>query len=271
MKLTNIAFLLSAMLAVSGCEHPSVIPAPNELIKGCADSDLSSKSVLYFGPSNQIAPGSVWSRLGDMGGYQPQWRLQDLGIDSNVVDKGVNFTCDLSSNRRFATNASLSVLSSVANVSADASSDFSRGKVTSVKTTGAAWDTVIEGPYKKGLTQLADSQIRDDVMGKNRIVMRRALRLDGYQVTMDFDAALKPSIKAKYSGKILGKDTVGDVGANLSAQWTQDDKLQLTASDSIYVAGEFAELVNGQWVSTKGGAGIADLRDKWTKPIALRQ
>lgn len=259
--------IVALMCATASCTTPNSGEGTSNFVKGCADSDLNGKSVLYFGPSNLIGPGSVWSRLGPSGGYQPQWRMQDLGVDMQVIDQGKAFACDLSKSSKLAANADLSVISSVTNASAGAKADFSRGKVVRVTSKGAAWDTVVAGPYNAKLKAITDASIRADIAGPNRIILRRALRLDGYRVTMDFDASVKPEIKAKYSGKILGKETVGDVGANLSATWTSDDKLELSASDGVYVAGEFAQLVNGEWVATKGGAGIEDLGDTWVKPF----
>jgi len=192
--------------------------------------------------------------------------MQDLGVDQTVIDKGKPFECDLSKSSKFEANAGLSVISSVANASAEAKADFSSGKIVKVASKAAAWDTVVAGPYTVKLKSITDTTISADVVKPNRIVLRRALRLDGYRVTMEFDTALRPEIKAKYSGKILGKQTVGDVGANLSAEWTSDDKLELTASDGVYVAGEFAQLINGEWVATKGGPGVQDLGDIWVRP-----
>ena len=266
----SFAAVLSSLTLIA-CSTPSPVDPTNKFVNGCADSDLNSKSVLYFGPSNQIGPGSIWTRLGPTGGYQPQWRMQDLGVDAKVIDQGKTFECDLNRSSKLAANASLSVLSSVANASADATADFSRGKVVSVTSKGAAWDTVVAGPYNARLKAISDPTISADITAPNRIILRRALRLDGYRVTMDFDSSIKPEIKAKYSGKILGKQTVGDVGANLSAQWTSEDKLELTASDGVYVAGEFAQLVNGEWVATKGGPGIEDLGDRWVRPFVPRR
>lgn len=268
--LPMVAAVLSA-LCIGGCSTPDSGSANTEFVKGCADSDLSSKSVLYFGPSNQIGPGSIWSRLGPSGGYQPQWRMQDLGVDKTVIDQGKSFECDLSKSSKFEANAGLSVISSVTNASAEAKADFSRGKIVKVSSKGAAWDTVVAGPYTVRLKSITDTTISADVVKPNRIVLRRALRLDGYRVTMEFDTALKPEIKAKYSGKILGKQTVGDVGANLSAEWTSDDKLELTATDGVYVAGEFAQLINGEWVATRGSPGIQDLGDIWVRPYAPKR
>lgn len=131
------ACALSAFGLVS-CTTPDAGSATSEFVKGCADSDLNSKSVLYFGPSNQIGPGSVWSRLGPNGGYQPQWRMQDLGVDGLVIDKGQTFQCDLSHNSKLAANAGLSVVSSAADASAEAKLDFSRGKILKVTSKGVS-------------------------------------------------------------------------------------------------------------------------------------
>lgn len=243
-----------ALACLSACNTtPTGTIAATALVHGCADSDLNSKAVLYFGPSNQIGPGSVWSRLGPTGGYQPQWRLQDMNVDSHVIDLGQPFSCELSNTSALAASASLSVLSSVANASAQAEADFSRARVVSVSASSAAWDTVIAGPYNAALQNIADPSIKRDVQGPQRLILRRALRLDNYHATLDFDESVKPQIKARYSGGVLGKSVVGDVGAELKANWTGDNKLELVATQRVYVAGEFAELQGGQWVSTRGG------------------
>src|SRR5215472_10869941 len=113
---------------------------------------------------------------------------------------------------------------------------------------------------------MSDMNVKNDVQGKNRLLMRRALRVNGYKAVLDFDTSLKPEIQAKYSNKLLGVATVGDVGAQFNANWTKDDKLELTATDGVYVAGEFAELINGEWASTKGADSIPNLGDKNVVP-----
>jgi hypothetical protein len=257
---------LVACALVAGCNGPSSDTATKKLVAGCANSDVNSKAILYFGPSNHIGPGSVWSRLGPNGGYQPQWRVEDLAIDKSVIDAGSVFACALAQDSKFTASGGLSVLSDVANISADVKSDFSKAKSIKVSSSGAAWDTVVAGPYMVKVAAIADPNIRKDIAAANRLVLRRALRLDGYKAVLDFDTSVSPEIKAKYAGKLLGVATVGDVGAQLAAAWTNDDKLELTATDGVYVAGEFVELVQGQWVSTRGAESIEDLGDKRVLP-----
>jgi hypothetical protein len=271
MQRTSHLLIAALVFGTASCSTPNATDSTQQFVDSCAVSNLNSKSVLYFGPSNQIGPGSVWSRLGDAGGYQPQWRMQDLGVDTQVIAPGQRFTCDLTNNSKLTASAALSVISSVAGASADTSADFSRGKVVNISSTGAAWDSVVAGPYNLKLKAIADPGIRADIAGPNRIVLIRALRLDGYRVTLDFDASVKPAIKAKYSGNIIGKDVVGDVGANFAAAWTSDDKLQLTAADGVYVAGEFAQLVNGEWVGTRGSGAITNLGDTWVQPYTAKR
>lgn len=196
MRTTPLIIAVCALL--SACAEPNSGTAQREFVRGCADDDLNSKAVLYFGPSNQIGPGSVWSRLGQTGGYQPQWRAQDLGVDQRVIAQGVPFQCDLSKSSKLEASAALAVVSAVANASADAKADFSRAKVLKVTTTGAAWDTVVAGPYTLALKVLPAGAMRSDVFGANRLILRRALRLSGYRVVLDFDSGVKPEIKAKY-------------------------------------------------------------------------
>ena len=271
MHLNRMLFVVTgvgAVLGLGGC-NGGPEPIPPEFVDSCADDQLKSNAVLYFGPSNQIGPGSIWARLGVNGGYQPQWRTADLNLnDVKVVQPGKAFPCDFSKNSTFSADGGLSVLSQAANVSAEVKSDFARAKTIKVSASEVAWDTVVAGPYLVQLKGISDPAIKSDIFGKNRLVVRRALRLSGYKATLDFDTRLKSEVKAKYDGVKLGPMKVGEVGAQLSAKWTNDEKLELTTAETVYVAGEFAELINGEFVSTKGSeTTIQDLGDKVIKPF----
>jgi hypothetical protein len=259
--------IVGAMLGLGGCNGSSTTGG-KAFLDNCADDQLRSNAVLYFGPSNQIGPGSVWARLGSNGGYQPQWRTEDLKLNAKVVvQPGMSFPCDFSKSSTFTANGGLSVLSPAANVSAEVKADFARAKTIKVSASEAAWDTVVAGPYLVQLKGISDVAIKSDVFGKNRLVVRRALRLSGYKALLDFGTTLAPEIKAKYDGVKLGAKTVGEVGAEFNARWTNDEKLELSAADNVYVAGEFAELINGEFVSTKGEEPtIQELGDRWIKP-----
>lgn len=260
--------LMVACIALSACAAtPNSGDGGRQYVNSCSDSDLNSKSVLYFGPSNQIGPGSVWIRLGINGGYQPQWRMEDLGVDTTVVAPGLSFECSITATSQLTADAGLSVLSKVTTVSADVKSDFSHAKSIQVSSTKAAWDTLVAGPWSQRIDGLKNAAIRADVQGKNRLVLNRALKLSDYKAVLDFDTAVKPEIKAKYDGKLLSSTQVGEVGAQLTASWTQDGKLELTAKGDIYVAGEFAPLQDGKIVAGRGGSRvIEDLGDRNTNP-----
>jgi len=260
--------IIASVLALGGCNGTSH-DVSKVLTDSCADDQLASNAVLYFGPSNHIGPGSIWARLGVNGGYQPQWRVEDLNLNySKVVEPGKSFQCDFSKNSKFTANAGLSVLSMATNASAEVKSDFARAKAIKVSASQVAWDMVVAGPYLVQLKAISDPSIKSDVFGKNRLVVRRALRLSGYKATLEFDTKINPEIKARYDGVMLGPKAVGEVGAQFSAKWTSDDRLELTAADSVYVAGEFAELINGEFVSTKGEETtiVVDLGIKMIKP-----
>ncbi len=260
--------VLVGAIALTGCQttQPTAAEGATQLTDGCANSNLSSKAVLYFGPSNQIGPGSIWQRMGDLGGYQPLYRLQDLGIDPGVIQQGGAFSCDLSHSRGWKADATLSVLSGASPVSAEAKADFSRATSVTVSTTGAAWDELVMGPYGAKLKSIPDPNVRADVAGPKRLSMRRALRVAEYKVTLTFDSSLAPSLQAKYGGNTLPTAVVGSAGANFSVNWTGGDKLELTAKN-VYVAGEFAELKDGEWQASRG---TSDLGEVWIKPMPPR-
>lgn len=264
--------MIGAILSLGGCNGN---PATGEkggkkFTEVCAKDELQSNAVIYFGPSNQIGPGSIWSRLGSNEGYQPQWRSKDLNLNyAEVVELGTAFPCDFSKNAKLTAKGGISALSPAANVSADLEADFAQAKTIKVSAREAAWDTVVEGPYKVQLKKISNPDIKSDVFGPNRLVVRRALRLSGYKAVMDFDTSVAPAIKAKYDGMKLGAKVVGEVGAEFNAKWTTDEKLELSAADNVYVAGEFVEFVNGQFVSTRDGKeSIQDLGNTSIKPYA---
>lgn len=66
-----------------------------------------------------------------------------------------------------------------------------------------------------------------------------------------------PTIKVKYDGMKLGAKTVGKVEAQFTAKWTKHETRELSA------AGEFAELSNGEFVSTRDEETTQDLGDTW--------
>jgi len=266
-QLVLVVIMMDMVLGLGGCNGSST-HANKVFNDSCADDQLASNAVLYFGPSNHIGPGSIWARLGVNGGYQPQWRVEDLNLDyTKVVQAGKSFQCEFSKSSKFTAGGGLSVLSEAANVSAEVKADFARAKTIKVSAGEVAWDTVVAGPYLAQLKTIADPSIKSDVFGKNRLVVRRALRLSGYKATLDFGASVTPELKARYDGVKLGPKAVGEVGAQLSAKWTSGDKLELTAAENVYVAGEFAELIDGEFVSTKGEEDtIQDLGDKFIEP-----
>lgn len=261
--------LVGAILGLGGCNSHSLKgdEGGRTISEVCARDELASNAVLYFGPSNQIGPGSVWSRLGPNGGYQPQWRIEDLKLNvSEVVQLGKAFSCDFSRNAKLTAEGGSSILSLAANVSAEIKADFDRAKTIKVLASEAAWDTVIAGPYQAQLDRIANPDIKRDVVGENRLVLRRALRLSGYKALLEFDMESASRIKMKYDGVSLGTEKIGEVGAQLTAKWTKGEKLELSAVGNVYVAGEFAELKNGEFRSTKGETTIQDLGDRWIKP-----
>src|SRR5947207_2723394 len=180
------------MLMVLLCIAITACPAPpksgeggRQYVSACSDSDLNSKSVLYFGPSNQIGPGSVWIRLGINGGYQPQWRMEDLRVDAAVVAPGRGFQCSITATSQLTADAGLSVLSKVTTVSANVKADFARAKSIHVSSTEAAWDTLVAGPWSRRIDDLKDAAMRADVQGNNRLVLNRALKLSKYKAVLD--------------------------------------------------------------------------------------
>ena len=88
---------------------------------------------------------------------------------------------------------------------------------------------------------------RRDLNSGTRLVLIRALRVQGFTADIVFSAADAASAKAKYSGQITSGLT-GELGAGLTASWTDDTTLRITATD-FYIAGELGRYTTSGFAS----------------------
>lgn len=231
--------LICICACLHGCVQDTAKEAWNVIVKNCAGSDLTGGAIQYFGPSNNVGPGSVW-RPGPDGGYRLRYSLGDMPGEKNFITRGEPYKCDGSKTTSFGLNAAVGLTTSLAPVSAELANDLKKAKSIEVQAQIIAWDLVREGPFESYIKTLpASSGVRDDLNRGDRLVLYRALRVSGYTAQLKFSASDAASLKAKYSGP-LPKALTGDIGAQLSANWADDTTLKLTSSSDCYIAGELA-------------------------------
>jgi hypothetical protein len=228
--------ILALCFSLSGCNHDDARSAWTSVIDKCARSQLNGK-ILYFGPSNNIGPGSVW-RKPEGGGFRVRYSLAEMPGNSVFITQGTPSSCDGSSETKFGTKASVGLSTSLSTASAEVQNDFQKATNIQVRAGSIAWDIVKEGPYEAYVRALPSvGGVREDLAVGDRLVLYRALRVIGYSATLEFSTSDAAALKAKYSG-VLPKSVTGDVSAEMAATWSTDNKLTLTSTGDFYLAGE---------------------------------
>jgi hypothetical protein len=224
------AFALAA--SVSSCKTPDVRQSYSDVIERCAASDLNGPNVLFFGPSNAVGAGSIWRKDAN-GVFHLRYDLSQMPDPKNFYAPATASSCSGSAlnNVVFGANASLDVKP----VSGELKADFKNARTVEAKANSIAWIPVAEGPYKEYVNGLpAASGVRTDLMAGDKYVLTRALKVEGFETTLEFSHDIAASLKA--SGIGIG---AGSAGGGLNASWTGDNKLTLTSSGPFYIAGEF--------------------------------
>jgi len=242
MKLHSVilVFLLLFMLTIPSCDGGDARSIWADIVKKCATSDLLGSDVLYFGPSNDIGPGSIWRKNTD-GGYNVRWLLSNVSTDdTSLVHSGQTFTCSgqVTSSSKISPSATLE--SSVSPLTGSVAADFDKAKKVTVTINSVQWAELVEGPYETKVGSLdASNAVKMDLGTGNRFVIERALKINGMTADLEFSHDDGLNLKSKYSGPI-GSLGTGKVGAGLSADWKGDTTLHLVSTADFYIAGQLS-------------------------------
>jgi len=265
-KSVAFAIVAGACAIAAGCKSPDAKNAWNDVVKNCAKSDLNGKTILYFGPSNNVGPASIW-RKADQGGYRLRWTLSDLpGVDA-AIQPGSEMTCAGDAKRDFSGKASLGLLSNISPVTGDLGGEFGRARKITVTAESMAWDTLKEGPFEVYVDGLSEaSPIKKDLDTNMRLVAVRALRVHGFSADLEFDSNSAATLKAKYNGG-LPAGTSGEVSAGFEGKWTSETNLKISAKD-FYIAGELGEYKSTGFAAASGR--VSDAVDVEQKAVLSR-
>jgi hypothetical protein len=256
-KSVTLLLLGSAML-LAGCkDNPWHL-----LAKDCAVNDLNGDKVLYFGPSNVLGPGSVWREASADagGGYRVRWDSTAIPTPATWAKTGAEFTCQGSKTSKISGGATAKFTSQLAPLNGQVAADLSRATSVEVKASKMKWDLLLEGPYEQAVRQLAaNSAIRQDLEKPGRLVMYRALKVQGFEARMSFDRSAAAELQAKYSGGALQKLN-GELGAGLNVKWTSETEMVITAPGDFYVAGELVPYETTGFASVAAAAKVMNIK-----------
>src|SRR5262245_14127599 len=118
-----------------------------KIVKKCADSDLLGDSVLYFGVSNTLGPGTVFKPV--QGGYQPRWQFKRY-VDNpdDLIVPGAPISCEGTSATKFKFGTAASA-SATLGVQGDLAATVGSAKKVKVSATGVEWKSLEDGPWSQ--------------------------------------------------------------------------------------------------------------------------
>lgn len=252
-KLNSILGCVASIVLIAGCHNEDV----KSLVAKCAQSDINSKNMIYFGPSNNVGPGSIWTNNVDGSGYHIRYALSDMPSPQPFLNIGNAFQCSGSNSLTVTSNIAISAAINALPLSADASNAFKRAKSVTVSLASASWDDVKEGPYQAYIEALSPtSPIRQDIGLGTRLVMIRALRVSGFSEKLSFDSSDTPTLKTQYNGPLAAGAT-GSIGATLTGTWDQGNTLTISSTGDFYIEGELSGYTT-TGLAASGGSPFKD-------------
>jgi len=214
------------------------------VIKKCANNDLIGRDILFFGPSNNLGPGTILQKFTTGGGgIQVSHLFSEYAPDpESLINRGQAFSCEGMSSSSTKIGADLS-LESALSISGDLGIELKRAKQISVKVNSAQWVDIITGPFRQQVLDLSDDNIvKTDLLVNGHLVLSRALRVRGMHTELSFSSEIGGELKAKFPeiNVIAGP---ADAGVGLNGKWIGDTKLVIDSTSDFYIAGELREFL----------------------------
>jgi hypothetical protein len=250
-----LAILLIAFLGLTGCNSAREIWSA--AIKKCAKNDQLGSTVIYFGPSNKVGPGSTFTTF-ESGGIQVSDLPADYGLPLTAVLEGSEYSCDVLTKSGFDFSASAPI-SELIGVPADVALTIKTAKSRNVTTKSIQWVEVAVGRFKDHVKNLPDDHPVKLRMEQGDMVLARALRVRGLEATIKFEGKAAPTVRASIPA-VIPAGTAKDV--SLAATWTDDSTLVIKSSADFYIAGELRKYSKGGLASAGGEPDIGPLVEK---------
>lgn len=238
----RLSLLLITLLA-SGCgSTPSVKDSFEEVLRPCADIQ---DGMIYLGPSNVYGPGSVWRKAGELD-YRVRWSLDraDPPSMSRIVTDGTSIRCTGERQTESVVSPRIAVPGTVAGAPIDAELgiDVTRASEAVVSVESLRIDTVDEFEFETWAKGPSAKNYGEDLDQPNRLVMTSAVRVEGYRAEFTFDPKTAIELGAEVGSVV---EPVGGP-ANVTARWTEKNKLTVEAENAFYIAGQLTEVLPGR-------------------------
>ncbi|MFS8977247.1 hypothetical protein PO002_22505 [Cupriavidus necator] len=252
--------LLPICLLSFGCAHDAKTTW-TDVAKKCAVSDINGNNLLFFGPSNALGPGSVWREASkDEGGFRVRRDSNQYPDRKTWFQEGRTFDCEATKTSKFTGDAAVGFTSGLSILSADAKADFSKAKEVSVKTNKMRWDQLFEGNFEDAVSRMQKTDpAYQDLLTPGRLVLYRALMIDGFEARLVFDSNVGSELSGKYKPNTTGYLNSSEFGAKFSFKWENQENLIIStpSGSSIYIAGELVPFTSmGTFSAPPPGDGM---------------
>ena len=277
MRKIGALVLLVTCVALVNCNY-SAEKSWVEALKDCGITDINSSKILYFGPSNNVGPGSGWRETLDANGSHVDYRLRFTGDElpapkDFVQLAGGGYQCKGGKTVTFKLAANVAGSVSTLPLNAQLSNEFQKAKSVTISVGGMGWDQLRELAYETYFksTLGAGNKFYEDMNVPNRLVLIRTLAVRDLVMTYDFTAGDAAAIKAKFTGPLAGA-TTGDIGGGLSANWQSATTLAVTAPQKSWILGELASFRSaGGFAGVKANAQLQAVDIKLKSPVLLEK
>jgi len=242
-RVLTFACTFLILLLLSGCKDDARA-IWKSVIKKCAKNDLLGRDILFFGPSNNLGPGTILQKFATGGGgIQVSHLFSEYASDpESLINIGQIFSCEGMSSSSTNIGADLSLESSLS-ISGDLSIELKKAQKISVKADSVQWVDIITGPFKQKILDLSDDHsVKRDLLINGHLVLSRALRVRGMHAELSFSSKIGGEIKTKFP-EIDVAAGLANAGIGLKGQWIGDTKLVLDSTSDFYIAGELRKFL----------------------------
>jgi hypothetical protein len=258
----KILYPFLAILATGMQAEDTVSSAWKKILKPCSKSDIFSKEVIFFGPSNSLGVGSVWKMQEAL---SPGSTLSDIVRTpeerAGVVTAGGDYSCSGVKRKKWSLKLAIPLAiggepATVAGVKLDIdiSATLSRAKTIRVTASRARLEMLLQTRYEAHMNGLPKTDIFwRDLATNQRFVTTKSLAVKGLSFDFEVGTAVVSTLQAKL--KSGDKVSFGEKGATFTVDYSDSKTVRFNSESENHVGGVVRPVIDG-----KVAAGGSDPR-----------
>lgn len=178
-----------------------------KVLKKCAESNLIGKQHFFFGLSNSVGPGSVWTFAPDRS-VRLQFELSDAfpaeADRAAMLVLNPQVSCSGDSTSNWNVSLGLPFTTGTTPITADVAGVLGAAKEVTVSVSGYSIDLLKAVPWQSAFDRLGSGNAyRQDLNKPERMVAANAVKIVGFKARFKFKSDLGADIQAKFTGSKL--------------------------------------------------------------------